>query len=61
MVTSGKPRHTGCNDLGPEATKTMNDAKINGIIRNQKRLMIYNLLVSGLLGCGLVASALWLM
>ncbi len=39
----------------------MNDTRINGIIRNQKRLMIYNLLVSGLVGCGLVASALWLM
>jgi hypothetical protein len=54
-------RHTGCTSDGPEATTTMNDTKINGIIRNQKRLMIYNLLVSGLVGCGLVASALWLM
>jgi hypothetical protein len=36
----------------------MNDVKINGIIRNQKKLMVYNLLLSALLGCGLIASIL---
>ena len=39
-------------------TPAMDDVKINGIIRNQKRLMAYNLLISALLGCGLIASVL---
>ena len=39
-------------------TRRMDDVKINGIIRNQKRLMVYNLIISALLGCGLVASVL---
>lgn len=43
---------------GVQTFPDMNDVKINGIIRNQKKLMVYNLLISALLGCGLVASVL---
>jgi hypothetical protein len=34
----------------------MDDMKIGVIIQRQKRLMFYNLLISVLLGCGLIAS-----
>lgn len=43
---------------GLQFTPAMNDVKIDGIIRSQKRLMVYNLIISALLGCGLVASVL---
>jgi hypothetical protein len=54
-------RHVGCKANLTTEDREMNDVKINGIIRNQKKLMAYNLLISALLGCGLVASLVAMM
>jgi hypothetical protein len=60
-VPSKRDRHAGCKGLLTTEDREMNDVKINGIIRNQKKLMAYNVIISVLLGGGLVASLVAMM